>query len=70
VGLHDRTGLVGIRLFSHVRLTHPRHAYYGSTGTVVRIDQARRRVWVNLPSGTIVAANHRSVEVLVPRAER
>lgn len=70
MGLSDRTNRVGIKMFAHVRISHPRHAYYAQTGTIVRIDLAKRKVWVSLPGGTVTAANARSVEVIVPRAER
>jgi hypothetical protein len=61
-GLTDRNGIIYIRPHSHVKICHPRHSYVGRTGTVVRIDG--RRVWIALPTGTIVSAGHRSVEVL------
>lgn len=70
MGLSDRTGICPLRMFSHVKITHPRHAYFHQTGTVVRIDTGTRRVWVSLPSGTVVPAGHRSVEVIVPRPAR
>jgi hypothetical protein len=69
-GLADRTGRSPLRVFSHVKITHPRHAYFGLTGTIVRIDSSRRRVWVSLPGGDVVPAGHRSVEVIVPRPAR
>lgn len=70
MGLTDRNGTASLRQFSHVKLAHPRSAYYGQTGTVVRIDLQRRRVWVALPGGTVVETGHRSVEVLAPRSTR
>lgn len=69
-GLTDRTGRRPIRQFAHVRITHPRHSYYRTTGTVVRIDAAQRKVWVALPNGTVTPAGHRSVEVLIPKPAR
>jgi hypothetical protein len=69
MGLTDRVA-TSLKQFSHVKITHPRHAYYGQTGTVVRIDLARRKVWVSLPGGQVVPAGHRSVEVIVPRPQR
>lgn len=69
-GLTDRTGRRPLRMFAHVKITHPRHAYYSCTGTVVRIDNSKRRVWVALPDGTVAPAGHRSVEVLIPRPSR
>jgi ribosomal protein L21E len=50
---------------AHVKITHPKHAYAGLSGTVVRIHHPR--VWVALPDGTVTGASHRSVEVIVPR---
>lgn len=60
----DRTGLGSLRMFAHVKITHPRHSWYGHTGTVIRIDERKRRIWVSLPGGTVAPAGHRSVEVL------
>lgn len=68
MGLHDWTGIHPLRLGTHVKLTHRRHAYYGKTGQICRIDLDRRKVWVALPGGTVVPAGHRSVEVIVPRS--
>lgn len=69
-GLQDRTGASPLKLFSHVKITHPLHQASESTGTVIRIDAAQRKVWIALPDGRIVPAGHRSVEVIVPRAQR
>jgi hypothetical protein len=70
MGLHDRSNRP-IREFAHVKLVHPRTSYYGRTGTVVRIDQRRRRVWVQLGAdGPTVEANCRSIQVVVPNAQR
>lgn len=66
MGLHDWTGLHPLRVHSHIKITHPRHAYYGETGTVVRVDVAQRKVWIALPGGRTTSAGHRSVEVIVP----
>lgn len=60
--LTDWTGITFIRPHSHVRIRHPRHSYFGQTGTIVRVEG--RRVWVALPGGTVVPAGHRSVEVI------
>lgn len=62
--LADRNGIALLRPHQHVKITHPRHAYHGRTGTIVRIDPASRRVWVALSPGLVVQAGHRSVEVL------
>ena len=70
MGLTDRLGRLSLKPFSHVKITHPRHSYYGQTGTVVRIDLGQRKVWVALPGGTVVPAGHRSVEVVIPRPQR
>lgn len=69
-GLNDRTGHRPIKMWAHVKITHPRHAYYGRTGTVIRFSNKTRKVWVALPEGTVVPAGHRSVEVIVPQAQR
>lgn len=70
-GLTDRTGNSPIRMFAHVKITHPRHSHCGRTGTVVRIDAAKRKVWVALPGAIVTPAGHRSVEVItVSRADR
>lgn len=69
MGLHDRRNQP-LRMFAHVRIRHPRHAYYGLTGTIIRIDATKRKVWVSLPGGTVTAANALSVEVIVPRTGR
>lgn len=69
MGLHDKVNNP-IRLFAHVKITHPRHAYANCTGTVIRIDSTRRKVWVSLPDGTITGAGHRSVKVIVPQSGR
>lgn len=66
-GLTDRTGRTPIRLFAHVKITHPRHACFGMTGTVVRFHAPTRKVWIALPDSRVVPAGHRSIEVLVPR---
>jgi ribosomal protein L21E len=68
-GMSDRIGN-NIRMFAHVKVTHPRHRYYGHTGTVVRMSERTRKVWVALPGGTIADAGHRSVEVIVPQTKR
>ncbi len=67
MGLHDRTGANPLRMYSHVRITHPRHAYYGLTGTVIQVDLERRRVWVQLADGTTTRVSSISVEVLTTR---
>lgn len=64
VGTTDRTGLFTLKPHTHVKITHPRHAHYLRTGSVVRVQHPR--VWVALPGGLVVAAGHRSVEV-IPR---
>lgn len=64
-GMTDRNGVDPLRMLSHVKITHPRHSYYGATGTVVRIDIRQRRVWVALPGGVVAPAGHRSVEVVI-----
>ena len=69
-GMTDRNGIDPIKKFAHVKITHPRHQAYGQTGTVVRIDPRKRRVWVALADSRIVPAGHRSVEVLMPRNAR
>lgn len=67
MGLKDRNGIRSLREHSHVKITHPRHANYGETGTVVRIDMEKRKVWIALPGGRTTFAGHRSVEVIAPR---
>lgn len=62
--LADRNGIALLRPHQHVKITHPRHSYYGQTGTIVRIDPVSRRVWVALSRDLVVQAGHRSVEVL------
>lgn len=69
MGLHDKVNNP-IRQFAHAKISHPRHAYYGHTGTVVRIDTQKRKVWVQLPDGTITGASHRSIKVVVPQSNR
>lgn len=69
-GLTDWTGLSPLRQHAHVKITNRNHSKHGQTGTVVRIDQDKRRVWVALPDGSVVPAGHRSVEVLVPKPAR
>lgn len=61
--LGDRVG-AAIAPRSHVRITHPLHSDTGRTGTIVRVDLDRRKVWVALPDGRTVSAGHRSVEVI------
>lgn len=67
-GTYDWTGLFALKPHVHVKIRHPRHSYFGKTGTVVRV--AHPRVWIALPDGTVVAAGHRSVEVIVPQSHR
>jgi hypothetical protein len=62
--LTDRTGIAFIEQHAHVKITHPRHTDHGSTGTIVRIDPNKRKVWVALKDGRTVQAGSRSVEVL------
>jgi hypothetical protein len=69
MGLTDRLG-ISLKPFSHVKFTNPRHPRHGQTGTVIRLDEFRRRVWVAMPEGQVVPARHRSVEVVVPRPQR
>lgn len=69
-GLSDRSGMYPLRMFTHVRITHPNHSYYSQTGTVVRIDVTKRKVWVALPGGTVTPAGHRSVEVVISNSPR
>jgi hypothetical protein len=64
----DWTGITPIRQFAHVKITHRRHSCYGMTGTVIRMDREKRKVWVSLPDGRVVPAGHRSVEVLTPKS--
>lgn len=64
----DKTGIRTIKVLTHVKIIHPRHANYGQTGTAIRIRHPH--VWVALPGGVVVRAGHRSLEVVVPRAER
>lgn len=61
-GTTDRTGLFTLKPHTHVKITHPRHAYYGQTGTVVRVEHPK--VWVALPNGVTAKCGHRSVEAL------
>lgn len=68
MGLNDRTGRTSVKMFSHVRVTNPAHRYYGSTGTVVRIDIVRRKVWIALPNGRVTGARNLSVEVVASKA--
>lgn len=69
-GLNDWTGLFPLKVHGHVKIRHPRHQAFGQTGTIVRLDREKRKVWVALPDGRVVPAGHRSVEVLVPRPQR
>lgn len=66
--LSDWNG-VWIEQHAHVKIRHPRHAYHGRTGTIVRWDLDTRRVWVQLPGGITVAAASRSIEVMRPHAK-
>lgn len=62
--LTDRNG-VWIGLHAHVKITNPNHSYAGFTGTIVRMDREKRKVWVALPGGMTAQAGHRSVEVIL-----
>lgn len=62
----DRTGRHVLVPHAHVKISHPRHAYFGRTGTIVRV--VHPHVWVALPGALVVKAGHRSVEVVLPRA--
>lgn len=62
--MYDRTGRVEIRPHAHIKVTHPRHAYHGKTGTVIRLDHDRRRVYFALPDGIFTYSGNRSIEVL------
>lgn len=63
---YDYTTLHVLTPHTHVKIRHRRHAYYGRTGTVVRV--VHPHVWVALPGGIVVRASHRSVEVVQPRS--
>lgn len=62
--LNDRTGLSYLEPRVHVKITNPNHGCTGMTGTVVRVELDRRKVWISLPDGRTVPAGHRSVEVM------
>lgn len=66
-GLNDRSGQRPIRLYAHVKVMNADHDRYLETGTVVRIDQHRRRVWVAFPNSAVVEFSNQSVIVVTPR---
>lgn len=66
--MKDRTGRQPLRMFAHVRITNPRHPHHRRTGTVIRIDLERRRVFVGLPGGDVAELSPLSVEVIAPRS--
>ena len=59
-----------IRHLAHVRICNPQHPDYGKTGTVVRVDMNKRKVWVSLTDGRTISCRNLSVQVVVPRTSR